>query len=300
MRRVLVLLLAAATLAVVVEANFAAAPGFSGRVADCTSCHRPPVDGDDAQVAVSGIPAGWTPNTTYDWIVEVTGGPAVVPGGPEAGFELEVLSGTVAPGPDATGDVRNFHSKQVTYTEEGVRQRSWSVSWTAPDLSQYPSPITVWVAGMAANGNHNTDLNISDAGEHGDSVHNTSYVIPPTADTLDAWRALPLAAPTVDLIQSSNGRHTLEGRLNDANATMIEVHDGSAWVGRNVGPVWKLSIQGDGDVRIRSAGAERVSPDVLVDLGSGTVVDPAHVDEESPSIGLVITVAALALARRLQ
>ncbi len=299
--RKLVFLLALVALTASVEANFAAAPGFSGRAADCTSCHQPPLQGDDAEVLIDGVPETWMPGQAYAWTVSVLNGPETIPGGPQAGFEVEVLAGTLAPGPAANGDVRTFHPKQATYTETGVRQRAWSVAWNAPDLATYPAPVTVWVAGMAANGNHNTDLNRSDLGEHGDSVATRSYTIPPAPAAIAAWQALPLATPIIDEVRGTNGRYTIEGRFEDANATTLEIHDGSRWITRPVGPVWQLKIQGDADVRLRASGMERVSDEIVVSLGDGQVRNATDVpvrDEASPGPAAIIPLLVALLARR--
>ncbi len=294
MRRLLAIAVLAIAVAASVQASFAAAPGFSGRTADCTSCHQPPLHDDTAQVSIEGIPDAWVPEQTYGWTVRVEGGPATIPGGPQAGFEVEVLDGTMHP--DGPG-TRTFHSKQATYTEDGVFQREWTVRWTAPDLSSYPTPVSVWVAGIAANGNHNTELNRSDAGEHGDSTHTAHYVVPPDNATLDAWRALPLTPPTIDRVEDEGTRFVIHGRMADANASAIEVHDGNDWIRRDVGPAWKLNVQASGDVQLRAAGSERVSPAITIDLATGTVnAEPAT--EQSPAPLLLIPLLIATLWRR--
>ncbi len=297
MRRTGLVVLLALAIVATGTADFAAAPGFSGRVADCSSCHRPPVEGDDAQVAITGIPADWLPDTNYDWLVDVTGGPQTIPTGPQAGFEVEVLDGTLSPGPEASGDVRGFHDRQATYTEDGVFQRQWSVTWTSPGLDQYPAPITVWVAGLAANGNHNP-LNASAAGEQGDSVATMRYTIPPAAAALDAWRAMPLMPPAIDQVVPRDGGHTIHGRMLDDNATAVEVFDGRQWVQRPAGPSWRLVVQGDEDIRLRASGAERTSPELLIDIASGQVVTEPVADEATPLPALIPILAILIAWRR--
>jgi hypothetical protein len=284
MRWMLLFLLLAASAA---SANFAAAPGFSGRVADCTSCHQPPLDGDDAQVGLLGIPDAWNLDNRYDWTVAVTGGPRHIPGGPEAGFELEIMAGILRPGPNATDDVRGFHDRQATYTETGVFQREWSVSWTAPGLDQRPAPVRLWIAGMAANGNHDTRLNLSDAGEHGDSVHNRSYLMPPSAAALNAWKSLPLRPPIIDKVEPDGEAHVIYGRLNDANASALEVFDGARWQPRPAAESWRLRVDFDA-VHIRTVGSDRVSPALVVTLadGSTAVADPMMPAGEASPLAL--------------
>ncbi len=294
--RLLALCIALVAVAAVAEANFAAAPGFSGRVADCSSCHRPPVEGDDASVEVTGIPQSWDVSTDYAWTVSVAGGPIVIPGGPQAGFEIEVLDGVLAPGPDADGDVRGFHERQATYTEDGVFQTEWSVAWTAPDLAKRPAPVTVWVAAVAANGNHNVQLNTSDLGEHGDSVATAVYVIPPSEQAMQAWRELPLAAPGIVSVTPRGDGYAIDGVMTDDNATTLEVHDGTRWVQRPAGPSWRLILEGQDQARLRASGAERLSPEVFVDLASGEMSTQAPA--KATPIGPILLPVLLALLIR--
>ncbi len=293
MRIAFVLVIIAAAAAV--EASFAAAPGFSGRTADCTSCHRPPLEGDDALVVVEGIPSVWDLEATYDWTVRVDNGPTTLPEGPQAGFEIEVLDGTMIASGDGT---RRFHDKQATYTETGVFQRAWDVQWQAPDLSVRPAPITVWVAGMAANGNHNVMLNASDAGEHGDSVDTDVFHIPPSAAAQQAWRDLPLQAPRIDAIEPTATGHRIDGAQTDGNATTIEFRVGDIWQPKPASGAWRLQINGATTVDIRSTGADRYSDVVTIDLLTAQVQVADDPDNESTPAPFILLPILIALWRR--
>jgi len=272
------------------SADFAASPGFSGRQADCSACHRPPLQGDDATISVDGLPDAWDRDARSRLTVRIEGGPVSLPTGPQAGFEIEAEAGTFAT--DAADGVRSFFPAEATYTEDGVFQRAWNLTWVAPGLLGRPTDVTFWAAGIAANGNHDTRLNASDLGEHGDSVATLVVTVPPSEAALDAWRALPLRPPVVDEVRRVEGGSQIKGRLPDANATEIQVHEGDGWRSHEAGTQWLLRTQADA-VRLRAAGSERVSAEVVVDLAGDARSTP-------PAPGVGGAVAALALAALLR
>jgi len=251
-----------------VDAHFAQAEGFSGQAGPtCTACHLPPSPtNDDAKAHLDGVPAAWEPGKSYVLTVSVTGGPPALPA-PQAqgGFDLSTDGGRLSGDPATPGFFRNPSSTELTYTAAGTHQRQWTVVWTAPDLARHPATAHLWLAVLAANGNHVIALNTSDQGETLDSAASLQATVPPSHAALQAWTDLPLLPPTADLAPAPDGSLRVQGRHADANATDVAWSvDGSAWQHRATGPQWALSLVGlsPGAHRldVRSEGLGRTSP----------------------------------------
>lgn len=264
-------------------ADFATADGFSGRVADCTSCHTPPLRDDDARVVVDGVPDAWEPATDYPLAVRAEGGPDRNPAPlqPQGGFEAEALRGTFSPGPGMDGLLRSAHDKQITYTPEGTLQRAWNITWTAPGLKAPPGPVTLWIAAMAANGNHIVATNTSDLGEFGDAVDAVVARIPASAAARATWEALPLQPPSISSIEETPRGVHLKGTTGDANATHLHWHVADAAGNRSVAAAWELVVDAPpGHVlSLWTEGAGRQSPATTLPLDA----DPPASDKASPA-----------------
>lgn len=274
-----------------VAGNFADAAGFSGRNGvDCTACHTPaPAISVPAQAVLEGLPDAWDADATYSIRVAVTGGPSPLPGGPQGGFDIATDAGAFAVAPDQAGLLRAVGPQEVTYYPDGTLSRSWEVTWTAPGLDAEPVAATVWLAVLAANGNHNAQLNLSDGGERFDSAAALVRLLPPSDATLARWQAMPLAEPLLASAQARDGTLELTGRHADGNATHIAWRIGDApWQERATGPAWRLALDaGSHDVAIRSAGSGRVSPELLVPAASPATAVQAEPREELSSSALL-------------
>ena len=284
----LLVVLAAALLAGHAQANCNAAEGFSGRVADCTSCHAtPPLMDDDANLVVEGLPAAWDVATTYRVSIRVDDGPMAREGLPQGGFDMEVLGGRLD---SVDGLTKPYYDRGMSYTVDGAMVRSWELAWTAPDLSRPPAPLDIWVAGMAADGGHTQTIG-GDQSEKYDSVDTFHTVIPPSQAAIDAWRALPLAAPTWTLVEGE-----IRGQHADGNATHLAWRTGDDWERRATGDNWRIVPPATGDLWVRSEGSDRVSPEVQV-LRRGEIPQPAPV-EDAPFPFLAVLLGLL-IARRM-
>lgn len=282
------LLLALVASAAAVDATFASAVGFSGRHADCTVCHNPAAP-QAAEARLTGLPDTWRPGETYVLNAEVLGGPTpLLPGRPQGGFELEVEAGNLAPGLGMGDLMRVPRDGVITYEPAGTLQRSWTIQWQAPDLDTEPTPVGIWLAVMAANGDHDIQLNTSDGGERGDAVATLVRDVPPHPDVLATWQALPLRAPEILSTERTDGGWRVQGIHPDGNAThLVVLRDG---VERRVetDAAWTLDVEGDLDVILRAEGAGRVSADV--DLAP----------KASASTSVVLPLLAVLLARRFK
>lgn len=303
---VLAALLALAAVAGAAQAHFAASPGFSGRAGPtCTACHHPssPTN-DDAKAVLEGLPAKWALGATYDLTVRVTGGPpAMPPPAPQGGFDLASDGGAfLLRGGDA-GKLRTVGPLEVTYRPGGTYQREWQVRWSAPTLAQRPAAVGIWLAVLAANGNHVVATNTSDGGETFDSTGALAAQVPPEPAALAAWRALPLAAPTASLGQDG-ATIRVEGRHADGNATRLAWSlDGGAWATRATGPAWTLRLEGLASgahrlaYRSEDGLGERRSADqrlaFRIDGGQATPIAASHA---APAAAVPLTLLLLALA----
>lgn len=287
-------------------ASFAASPGFSGRGAGvtCIACHTPPHPvNNDARAVLDGLPEAWDLGVTYALTVRVEGGPAAMPApAPQGGFDLSLDGGHLH---ILDPDLLRMHGpEEVTYNPAGTMMREWRVEWTAPTLAVQPRPVGVWLAVVAANGNHVVATNTSDQGETFDAVAAMHVEVPPSAAAVEAWRALPLVAPAAGLDFGADA--AVQGRHLDANATNVGWRlDDEAWHSQETTREWTLRVSdlhpGSHRVELRSEGAGRMSP--VVTLSFDTTADGAAIEHATPapaglSALLVALVALLALHRR--
>ncbi len=186
------------TTAMVVSAHSAGAPpGMTGAPpgTNCTSCHggSPNTGGGNVRVE---FPSGttYTPGSTYKLHIVLTDANAR-----RWGFEVTARRGddrlTLA-GMLAVDNAANMQSapggaagEYITHTAQGTAQgttgsNSWDVNWTAPAAGS--GPVTIFVAGNAANGNANNQ---------GDSIYTGSLVLQEAgADVSGTAYALPQLA----------------------------------------------------------------------------------------------------------
>lgn len=293
-------------------ANFADSAGFSGRGgATCIACHTAapfPLTAPAATAVLEGLPAdgGWEAGKTYALTVRVEGGPAALPApAPQGGFDLAIDGGTLAVPATMAGLLRAPNPQEVTYLPEGTLMREWQVEWTAPDLAERPRAVNVWLAVVAANGNHVIAANASDGGERFDATDAVRQLLPPHPSADEAWRGLPLAAPTASAEVVGDLRTVVSGRHADGNATRVAWRlDSGPWDAKETGSGWALRFDdlapGEHVVTLRSEGADRVSPEHQVRFDvPGLAVDlPGDLpgDRDTPSVPATFLVLALALA----
>lgn len=308
----LVLLLVASLAATqLAAANFADAAGFSGRAgATCLACHTPapdPASGLEptAQAILDGLPATWDLGRSYNLTVRVTGGPPAMPAPqPQGGFDLSFGGGTLAlpPGTESLLRVVGDTQQEITYRPAGTLQREWQVTWTAPnlaDLSAPPPAVPVWLAVLAANGNHVIATNTSDGGERLDASASLQATLPASEAAQAAWQALPLLQPSAGITLAGD-RVMVEGRHGDGNATrLLWSLDGQPWQARDTAPAWRLELPNDAGEHVlllRSEGAGRTSQDVTFAFGEPTLGDVLRNPGKSTPTPLSLPVLALAVA----
>jgi len=78
---------------------------------------------------IEGLPDVYNYSQTYELTVSFTGGPSTIGKINLGGFDLWASDGVLAP-VDAT--VQSWGENEVTHTEVGNDQTSWTVMWTAP------------------------------------------------------------------------------------------------------------------------------------------------------------------------
>ena len=268
------MILLALALAVGVQATFASSLGFSGRNADCGVCHSP-ASPQEATISLAGWPEHWEPGATYDLVATLDGGPTpLLPQRPQGGFELEVERGTVSSPAGLDHLYRTPRPVTITYEPEGTYQRSWQVLWTAPPATEPPATVTAWLAGVAANGDHDPFLNRSDGGERGDAVATTQVMSDPSPAFVDAWRALPLEPPTIERRTATDTGWRLEGRHQDANATHLVVTRGDIQRRIPTDATWAVDIEGTLDAALHAEGHDRRSPGVTLGRAQADVPAP--------------------------
>lgn len=168
------------TAAITVFAHSAGAPpGMTGAPpgTNCTSCHggSPNTGGGNVRVE---FPSGttYTPGATYKLHIVLTDANAR-----RWGFEVTARRGTdrlTLAGMLAADNPATMQSapggspgEYITHTAQGTAQgttgsNSWDVNWTAPAAGS--GPVTIFVAGNAANGNGNNQ---------GDLIYTSSLVL---------------------------------------------------------------------------------------------------------------------------
>lgn len=303
----LILCLAATSTAWLASANFAGSDGFSGRTGStCGACHTmPSLYADDAKANLTGLPRVWEAGATYPLHIAVFGGPQAMPAPqPQGGFELAVSQGTLAPASGFEALLRNANAQDITYRPAGTLMRAWDVTWTAPrvaDLTQPPAETKVWLAVLAANGNHVAATNVSDGGERFDSFDALTATVAPSPTVVDAWRRLPLVAPVVEA-KLVGATWLVSGEQADGAATGVQWSlDGGPLASRHTGPSWELQFAlapGEHSLAVHSVGSGRVSPDVTlhVHLYAGAAPQAASQSgKAAPAFGMVGTVAGVVL-----
>lgn len=289
-RSIVVALLISATLAGHVVATFAASPGFSGRAGiTCIACHTPAaVPVPAAQAILEGVPATWNPGDEYLLAIRIEGGPQAMPAPqPQGGFDISVGAGSLRLPPGTEQTLRLVGTQEVTYLPAGTLMRQWEVIWVAPGLDAYPEAVPIWLAVVAANGNHVVATNASDGGELLDATADLQVSIPPSASALASWRSMPLLAPSANATRGGAGTWMLDGQHRDGNATrLLWSVDGGSWQARDTAATWKLVLTGlDGDhsVRIRSEGSERASSNVTLELDGPGLLDGVGGGKSTPN-----------------
>jgi hypothetical protein len=291
-------------------ANFAASPGFSGKKgATCLACHTLapfPLTPPAAQAKLEGLPDAWTPGVSYPIVVRVEGGPAAMPAPqPQGGFDLASDGGRFGFDPVQADLFRQVDAQEVTYRPAGTLTREWHLTWTAPHLATKPAPVRLWLAVLAADGNHVVATNTSDGGERFDSAASLQALVPPAAGATAAWNALPLRAPTATAVRTADGWR-VEGRHLDGNATALRFRlDDGPWQARDTGASWALAfpgLSGGHTLTLRSDGLGRASPDLTLALpGSGSAASTVTAGSEAspaPLVPLALLVLFLATRRR--
>jgi len=107
----------------------------------CGGCHgSSPSAG--TSVIISGLPGAYEPSESYSLTITVTS--TDVPGN-DGGFDLSVTAGTLVVTDSTNTKLLNG---DLTHTDLGWHQRSWSFNWTAPTSGE----VIFYVAGLAADG----------------------------------------------------------------------------------------------------------------------------------------------------
>ena len=121
--------LAVLSIAMVISPAVVSYPtGISGVKDSGCNCHGAVVSPDVAG-SISGLPDQYKYSEEYEIVVSFTGGPANAANSNQGGFNLWVSDGELVPS-DAT--VQAYGVNEVSHTEAGNDQTSWTLTWTAP------------------------------------------------------------------------------------------------------------------------------------------------------------------------
>jgi len=121
--------LAVLSIAMVISPAVVSYPtGISGVKDSGCNCHGAVVSPDVAG-SISGLPDQYNYSEEYEIVVSFSGGPANAANSNQGGFNLWVSDGELVPS-DAT--VQAYGVNEVSHTEAGNDQTSWTLTWTAP------------------------------------------------------------------------------------------------------------------------------------------------------------------------
>lgn len=121
--------LAVLSMAMVISPAVVSYPtGISGVKDSGCNCHGAVVSPDVAG-SISGLPDQYNYSEEYEIVVSFSGGPANAANSNQGGFNLWVSDGELVPS-DAT--VQAYGVNEVSHTEAGNDQTSWTLTWTAP------------------------------------------------------------------------------------------------------------------------------------------------------------------------
>lgn len=108
---------------------------------------------ESVQVTLTGLPDNYSAGDIVDLKITITGGPEVTNDSKNlGGFNLHVTGGILSPMNDSTVQIVD---NQATHKAIGNDQKSWNVTWTAPQVES--EKITFTVTGNAVNGDEKAD-----------------------------------------------------------------------------------------------------------------------------------------------
>jgi len=126
--RSLVVLAVLSVAMVIAPAAVSYPTGVNGVAPTGCNCHGA-VANSDVAPSISGLPDQYNYSEEYEIVVSFTGGPADAANSNQGGFNLWVSDGELVPN-DAT--VQAYGANEVSHTEAGNDQTSWTMTWTAP------------------------------------------------------------------------------------------------------------------------------------------------------------------------
>ena len=115
-------------------------------------CHNPD-QSHTVTILANDVPYFWTAGSTYTFHVQVIGGPSSG-GSYTAGFSMLVSAGELSGGEGYESKTQNYDDDvlTLTHTATGANEgdRSWLISWTAPE--EGAGNVLFWITGNSVSG----------------------------------------------------------------------------------------------------------------------------------------------------
>lgn len=123
------LVLSAIAMAMIVSPAVVSYPtGIQGVKDSGCNCHGATTS-SEVVPSIIGLPDQYNYSESYEIVVSFVGGPASPANSNQGGFNLWVSDGELSPS-DAT--VQSYNPNEVSHTEAGNDQTSWTLTWTSP------------------------------------------------------------------------------------------------------------------------------------------------------------------------
>ena len=123
------LVLSAIAMALIVSPAAVSYPtGIQGVKDSGCNCHGATTS-SEVVPSITGLPDQYNYSESYEIVVSFVGGPASPTNSNQGGFNLWVSDGELLPS-DAT--VQSYNPNEVSHTEAGNDQTSWTLTWTSP------------------------------------------------------------------------------------------------------------------------------------------------------------------------
>lgn len=121
-------------------------------LAGCT-CHAEEPD-NSVTLILTDVPHRYQPGDSYEMSIQIIGGPVADTSSHTGGFSMRVSDGSLSPSAGFESLMYNWEDDpaSLTHSNSGskVSDRTWQITWTAPD--EGTGIVTIWLAGNSVNG----------------------------------------------------------------------------------------------------------------------------------------------------
>lgn len=139
---------------------------------------------NSVQVIAIDVPYNWVAGQTYEFSIQLVGGPAADTTSNTAGIAMRVSDGILAAGVGSESALRNWQDEATVLVHESAgattEDRTWNIAWTAPASGS--GDVFFWITGNSVDGDH--------APNSGDMWNTLSFPLSETSEDSGRTRTL--------------------------------------------------------------------------------------------------------------